>query len=68
MRSPRSMAMVWREMPNFVLSLWKGVLMAEHSEYYTYYRERLLGLPPTLSEGLIEELSLGGQVEHFALG
>ena len=42
--------------------------MAEHSEYYTYYRERLLGLCPTLSEGLIEELSLGGQVVHFALG
>jgi len=42
--------------------------MVEHSEYYTYYRDRLLGLCPTLSEGLIEELSLGGQEVHFALG
>ena len=53
-------------MLNFVLLLCKEASMAEHSEYYTYYRERLLGLCPTLSEGLIEELSLGGQVVHFA--
>ena len=55
-------------MPNFVLLLCKEASMAEHSEYYTCYRKRLQGLPPTLSEGLIEELSLGGQVAHFALG
>ena len=60
------MAIVWREMPNFVLLLCKEASMVVHSEYYTYYRERLLGLCPTLSEGLIEELSLGGQVVHFA--
>ena len=53
-------------MLNFVLLLCKEASMVEHSEYYTYYRERLLGLCPTLSEGLIEELSLGGQVVHFA--
>ena len=67
MRSPCSMAMVWREVPSSVSSLCKEASMAEHSEYYTYYRERLLGLCPTLSEGLIEELSLGGQVVHFAI-
>lgn len=68
MRSPRFIAIVWREMPSPVSSLCKEALMAEYSESYTYYRERLPGLCPTLSEGLTEELSLGGQVAHFALG
>ncbi len=40
--------------------------MVEHSEYYVYYGVRLLGPCPTLSDGLIGELSLGGQVVHFA--
>ena len=62
------MAIVWREMPHSVSSLCKEDSMAEHSGYYAYCREQLLGLCPTLSEGLTEELSLGGQVAHFALG